>query len=80
MPTIKLRGKIYDLDAPVRGAKVIGEIRGTSQREAFYAAEIGKFSCRRDGRTLVATPREVLTPLLGEAGLERLIVREREIA
>lgn len=79
MPTIKLRGKTYDLDAPVRGAKAIGEIRGTSQREAFYSAEIGKFTCRRDGRTLVSTPREILTPLLGEAGVQRLIV-QREVA
>jgi hypothetical protein len=41
MPIIKLRGKFYDLDAPLRGAKAIGEIRGTSEREAFYSAEAG---------------------------------------
>jgi len=76
MATIKLRNKLYDLDAPVRGAKAIGEVRGTSEREAFYAAETGKFSFRKDGRILVATAREVLTPMLGEAGIERLIVRE----
>jgi hypothetical protein len=75
MPTIKLRGKHYDLDAPLRGAKAIGEVRGTSEREAFYAAEVGKFTCRKDGRTIVSTAREILTPLLGEAGVERLIVQ-----
>jgi hypothetical protein len=79
MPTVKLRGKFYDLDAPVRGAKKIAEVRGTSEREVFYAAEAGKFSFRKDGRTLVSTPREILTPLLGEAGVDRLIV-DREIA
>jgi hypothetical protein len=66
MPTIKLRGKYYDLDAPLRGAKAIGEVRGTSEREAFYAAEAGKFSYRKDGRTIVSTAREALTPSLGE--------------
>lgn len=76
MPTIKLRGKLYDLDAPLRGAKAIGEVRGTSERETFYAAEAGKFSFRKDGRVIVSTAREALTPLLGEAGVERLIVRE----
>jgi hypothetical protein len=76
MPTIKLRGKLYDLDAPARGAKVFGEIRGTNEREAFYAAENRKFACRKDGRTLVSTPREILTPLLGEVGIERLIIKE----
>jgi hypothetical protein len=76
MPTIRLRGKAYDLDAPLRGAKKIGELRGTSEREAFYAAEAGKFTYRKDGRTIVSTAREILTPLLGEAGVERLIVRE----
>lgn len=79
MPTIKLRGRIYDLDAPLRGAKAIAEVRGTSEREAFYAAEAGKFPYRKDGRTIVSTAREILTPLLGEAGVERLIV-QRELA
>jgi hypothetical protein len=76
MPTIKLRGKTYDLDAPLRGAKKIGEVRGTSEREAFYAAESNKFTYRKDGRTIVSTAREILEPLLGEAGIERLIIRE----
>ncbi len=76
MSTIKLRGKTYDLDAPLRGAKKIAEIRGTSEREVFYAAEAGKFNFRKDGRTLVSTPREILTPLIGEAGVERIIMRE----
>jgi hypothetical protein len=44
MPFIKLRGKTYDLDAPLRGAKAIAEVRGTSEREAFYAAEAGKYA------------------------------------
>jgi len=79
MPTIKLRGRLYDLDALLRGAKAIAEVRGTSEREAFYAAEAGKFGYRKDGRCIVSTPREILTPLLGEAGVERLIV-QREIA
>jgi hypothetical protein len=79
MPTIRLRGKTYELDAPLRGAKAIGEVRGTSEREAFYAAERNKFSYRKDGRTIVSTAREILTPLLGEAGVERLIV-QREVA
>jgi hypothetical protein len=76
MPTIKLRGKVYDLDAPLRGAKRIAQVRGTSEREVFYAAEAGKFTLRKDGRILVTTVREVLTPMLGEAGIERMIVRE----
>ncbi|MCS3929307.1 hypothetical protein M2175_004338 [Bradyrhizobium elkanii] len=76
MPQIRLRGKTYDLDAPLRGAKAIGELRGTSEREAFYAAEANKFTYRKDGRTIVSTAREILTPLLGEAGVERLVVRE----
>lgn len=80
MPQIRLRGKTYDLDAPLRGAKAIGELRGTSEREAFYGAEAGKFSYRKDGRTIVSTPREVLLPLLGEAGVARLIIAEREVA
>jgi hypothetical protein len=76
MPAIRIRGTVYDLDAPLRGAKTIGALRGTSEREAFYAAESGKFAFRKDGRIIVSTPREVLTPLLGEAGVERLIIRE----
>jgi hypothetical protein len=76
MPFIRLRGKTYDADAPVRGAKAIGELRGTNEREAFYSAETGKFTYRKDGRTIVSTPREVLSPLLGDAGFERLIVTE----
>jgi hypothetical protein len=76
MPTIKLRGHIYDLDAPLRGARKIAEVRGTSEREAFYAAEANKFTYRKDGRSIVSTVREVLTPLLGESGVERLFVRD----
>jgi hypothetical protein len=80
MPTIKLRCKLYDLDAPLRGAKNIAEVRGTSEREVFYAAEANKFTYRKDGRSLISTVREVLTPMLGEAGVERLVVREKEAA
>jgi hypothetical protein len=67
---------MFDLDEPIRGAKAIGRVRGTSEREVFYAVEAGKFSFRKDGRVIVSTAREILTPLLGEAGVERLIVRE----
>jgi hypothetical protein len=77
MPLIRLRGKTYDLDEPLRGARRIGEVRGTSEREAFYAAEANKYSYRKDGRTIVSTAREILTPLLGEAGIERLIVADK---
>jgi hypothetical protein len=76
MPTIKLRGKAYDLDAPLRGAKQIGEVRGTSEREVFYAVEAEKFTYRKDGRSIVSTAREVLAPLLGEDGVQRLIVAD----
>jgi hypothetical protein len=76
MPAIRIRGTVYDLDAPLRGAKAIGALRGTSEREAFYAAECNKFTYRKDGRILISTAREVLTPLLGEAGIERLIIKE----
>lgn len=76
MPTIKIHGETYDLDAPLRGARKIGEVRGTCEREAFYAAEVGKFTFRKDGRCIISTPREVLTPLLGEAGVQRLIVQQ----
>ena len=76
MPTIKLRGQVLDLDEPLRGAKAIAKVRGTSEREVFHAAEVGKFTFRKDGRMLISTAREVLTPLLGETGVERLIVRE----
>ncbi len=55
-------------------------MRGTSEREAFYAAEAGKFTYRKDGRTIVSTAREILTPMLGETGVARLIVAETEVA
>lgn len=80
MPTIRLRGQTYDLDAPLRGAVAIGKVRGTSAREAYYGAEAGKYSFRKDGRIIISTVREVLTPMLGEAGVERLVVAEREVA
>ncbi len=80
MPQIKLRGKIYDLNAPLRGAKAIGEVRGTSEREAYYGAEAGKYSYRKDGRVICSTAREVLTPMLGEAGVARLVVAEKSEA
>jgi hypothetical protein len=77
MPQIRLRGKTYDLHAPLRGAKAIGEVRGTSEREAFYAAEANKYSYRKDGRAIVSTVGEVLSPMLGEAGIERLIIADK---
>lgn len=76
MPTIKLHNREYDLHAPVRGAEVIGEIRGTSARETYHAAEAGKFKFRKDGKMLCSTPYEILLPLLGEEGIQRLITRE----
>lgn len=76
MPTIKLRGQVLDLDEPLRGAKAIAKVRGTSEREVFHGAEVGKFTYRKDGRVICSTAREVLTPMLGDAGVERLIVRE----
>jgi hypothetical protein len=80
MPLIRLRGKTYDLDAPLRGAKAIAAVRGTSEREVFYAAEAGRFQFRKDGRAIISTAREVLTPMLGEAGVARLILSEKEVA
>ncbi|OKO80155.1 hypothetical protein AC629_27890 [Bradyrhizobium sp. NAS80.1] len=76
MTTIKLRNKIYDLDEPLRGAKAIAEVRGTSEREVFHAINCGRLEHRKDGGSIISTPREALTPLLGEAGVARLIVRE----
>jgi hypothetical protein len=76
MPSIRIHGTVYELDAPVRGAKAIAKVRGTSEREAYYAADHNKFNYRKDGGTIVSTPRELLTPLLGEAGVERLIIKE----
>jgi hypothetical protein len=75
MRTIRLNNREYDLHAPVRGAEIIGEIRGTCAREAYHAAEAGKFQFRKDGKSLVSTPFEILLPLLGEEGIQRLLVR-----
>jgi hypothetical protein len=77
MPTIKIRGALYDLDAPLFGAKAIAKIRNQSERQIFHAAAEGRFAFRKDGRLIVSTPREALTPLLGEQGIARLIVAEK---
>jgi hypothetical protein len=76
MPFVKLRGKIYDLHAPLIGARAIAEVRGQTERQAFHCALAGKFKFRKDGKSIVSTPYEVLLPLLGEEGIARLIVAE----
>jgi hypothetical protein len=77
MAMIKIRGHLYDLDAPLFGAKAIAKIRNQSERQIFHAAAEGRFACRKDGRLLVTTPREALAPLLGEQGIARLTVAEK---
>ena len=77
MPVIRLRGALYDLDAPLFGAKAIAEIRNQSERQVFHAAAEGRFTFRKDGRLIVSTAREALQPLLGTAGVQRLIVAEK---
>jgi hypothetical protein len=72
MSLISLRGKTYDLDAPLRGARAIGEVRGTSPREAYHAAEQNRFGHRHDGRSIVTTAREALEPMIGAEGIARL--------
>jgi hypothetical protein len=74
MPIIKFKGKTLDLDQPIFGAKAIGELCGRSERQIFHSAAEGHFTHRKTGKLLVTTPREVLTPLLGDAGVARLIV------
>jgi hypothetical protein len=76
MPTIKLRGKCWDLHEPIRGAKRIAEIRGETERQTFHAVAEKRFAFRNDGRMIVTTPFEALAPLIGEAGIARLIIPE----
>jgi hypothetical protein len=77
MPTVKLRGKSWDLHEPIRGAKRIAEIRGETERQTFHAVAEKRFVFRNDGRMIVTTPFEALEPLIGADGLERLIVPEK---
>jgi hypothetical protein len=74
MPTIKLRGKCWDLHEPIRGAKRIAEIRGETERQTFHAAAEKRFAFRNDGRMIVTTPFEALVPLIGADGIARLTV------
>jgi hypothetical protein len=76
MARIKLRGKIYDLDEPLFGADAIAEVRNQSARQVYHAAAEDRFAHRKDGRIIVSTPREVLEPLLGPAGIDRLTIPE----
>jgi hypothetical protein len=76
MPSIKFRNKVYDLEEPIFGARAIAAIRGTSERETRFAVEKKRFTFRKDGGTIVSTPREILMPLIGEAGIERITIRE----
>lgn len=77
MPTIKLRGRTYDLDAPLFGAKAIAIVRNQTERQIFHAAAEGHFTHRKSGRLLVCTPREALLPLVGAEGIERLIINDK---
>ena len=77
MPTIRLRGRCYDLHEPIKCAKRIAEIRGESERQTFHAIAERRFSFRNDGRMVVSTPFEVLEPLIGVAGITRLIIDDR---
>jgi hypothetical protein len=74
MPTIKLRGKCWDLHEPIRGAKRIAEIRGETERQIFHAVAEKRFAFRNDGRMIVTTPFEALVPLIGVDGIARLTV------
>jgi hypothetical protein len=74
MASIKIHGRVYDLDAPLFGAKAIAQVRNQSERQIFHAAAEGRFSHRKDGRLIVTTPREALLPLVGPEGIERLVV------
>jgi hypothetical protein len=76
MPTIKLRGKSWDLHEPIRGAKRIAEIRGETERQTFHAVAEKRFAFRNNGRVIVSTPFEALVPLIGTDGIGRLIVPE----
>ena len=76
MPTIKLRGKCWDLHEPIRGAKRIAEIRGETERQTFHAVAEKRFAFRNDGRMIITTPFEALAPLIGQDGIARLIVPE----
>jgi hypothetical protein len=77
MPMIRIKGRHYDLDAPLFGAKEIARVRNQSERQIFHAAAEGRFTFRKDGRLIVTTPREALLPLLGEEGIARLIVADK---
>ena len=74
MASIKIAGRIYDLDAPIFGSKAIAKVRGQTERQIFHAAAEGRFSFRKDGRIIVSTPREALEPLIGADGIARLVV------
>jgi hypothetical protein len=76
MASIKIHGRVYDLDAPLFGAKAIAQVRNQSERQVFHAAAEGRFTFRKDGRLIVSTPREALEPLIGAEGIARLIVPE----
>jgi hypothetical protein len=76
MPTIKLRGKLYDLHEPVKSAKRLSEIRGETPRQTFHAIREKRFEFVTDGRIIVSTPYQALLPLVGEAGIARLIVND----
>ena len=74
---IKIHGQVYDLDAPLFGAKAIARVRNQTERQIFHAAAEGRFAHRKDGRLIVCTPREALLPLVGPDGIDRLIVAEK---
>jgi hypothetical protein len=74
MPTIKLRGKCWDLHEPIKGAKRLAEIRGETERQVFHAVAEKRFEFKNDGRVIVSTPYKALVPLIGADGIERLIV------
>jgi hypothetical protein len=78
MASIKIHGRVYDLDAPLFGAKAIAEVRNQSERQVFHAAAEGRFAFRKDGRLIVSTPREALEPLIGTDGIPRITVSEKD--
>jgi hypothetical protein len=77
MPQIRFRGEVYDLDEPLHGAEAIAKIRNQSERQVYHAVYEGRFAFRKDGRTIVTTPREALEPLIGAEGLARLIITDK---
>lgn len=77
MAQIKIHGHVYDLDAPLFGAKAIAKVRNQSERQVFHAAAEGRLPHRKDGRIIVCTAREALLPLVGPEGIERLVITAR---